>query len=51
MTLSKKGVVDGLAPGLNSIRPGPTFEAPVGLIKRQAPDLATVAKNETPKTP
>ena len=32
--LSKKGVVDGLAPGLNSIRPGPACEAPIGLIKK-----------------
>ena len=26
--------MDGLAPGLNSIRPGPASEAPIGLIKK-----------------
>ena len=32
--LFKQGVVDGLAPGLNSIRPGSISEPPTGLIKK-----------------
>ena len=34
LALFKQGVVDGLAPGLNSTRPGSTAEAPIGLIKK-----------------
>ena len=30
-TPSKKGVVDGMAPGLKSIRPGSILEAPTGI--------------------
>ena len=34
VALFKKGFVDGLAPGLNSIRPGSISEAAIGLIKQ-----------------